>query len=275
MSNMNFYSYYTLPREVKKQIENVLSIFTESLNGSLIGIYLHGSAVLNCFIEDKSDIDILIVSHRRLIADERLELARKMLEIHKKPSPIELSVIFTEHLKPCKHPTPCQFHFSDYWEVEYKRMIEVGDFTHWILNKDFEDTDIACHVKLIKQSGICLLGRPIDEIFPDVPETDFWNSISCDIDDFDFSNYGSSYFTSNILTLCRIWSYKVKEKIISKYEAGLWAESRVPQQVKYIVINATASRYCNEKQIEYNVADLELLKSYIINEIGISNSDLT
>ncbi|MGH4125269.1 MAG: aminoglycoside adenylyltransferase domain-containing protein [Clostridium sp.] len=270
---MSFYNYYTIPRDVKKQIERVVSIYSERLNDSLVGIYLHGSVVLNCFIKDKSDIDILIVSDKKLTSIERLELAREMMEVHKQPSPIELSVIFTEHLKPWKHPTPCQFHFSDYWENEYRRMIEDADLTHWILNKDFEDEDIACHIKLIKQSGIALLGRPIDKVFPDVPEYDFWNSISRDIEDFDFRDYGSSYFISNILTLCRIWSYKVEKKILSKYEAGLWAESRLPHQVRYIVVNATASRYFDEKQKKYTIADLELLKDFIISEIGISDKD--
>lgn len=180
----SFYSYYTLPSEVKKQIKCVVSLFSKELNDNLIGIYIHGSIVLNCFIEGKSDIDILIVCNRKLIPVERLELARKMLEIHRQPSPIELSVIFTEHLRPWRYPTLCQFHFSDYWKNEYKRMINVGDLTHWILNKDFEDRDIACHVKLIKQSGICLLGRPINEVFPDVPESDLWDSISQDMGNF-------------------------------------------------------------------------------------------
>ncbi|MCX7773149.1 MAG: DUF4111 domain-containing protein [Clostridia bacterium] len=264
---MNFKTIHTLSEPYIQQIKKLETIIKEELGEHLAGIYLHGSLCLECFVEGISDVDVLVVSDERLPSAKRLELARRLLTIQHQPSPLELSVIYTGHLKPWHHPTPTQFHISDYHQKTYEELTVDNNLNHWLLTDEFGDPDIACHATLIRQSGICLTGRPIDEIFPEIPEEDFWQSITNDLDDYDFNAYGQDYFTSNILILGRIWSYKAEKRILSKYEAGRWAVDRVPERTRYVMENALNSRFGIEDQQAYDKDDLEALRVFLIEKI--------
>ena len=67
---MEFKNYTTIAPNVKEQINNVTDTWLKVLGESVIGIYLHGSIVLNCFVEGVSDIDILIICDRRISREE-------------------------------------------------------------------------------------------------------------------------------------------------------------------------------------------------------------
>ncbi len=263
---MEFKNYETLSASVKEQINKMANIWVDSLGDSLIGIYLHGSIALNCFVEGSSDIDILIVSDRKISRDERLAIAKRIIEIDYKPSPLEMSAIWINDLKPWKYPTPCQFHYSDYWTEKYNKMLSGEIKESFIIDEDFTDEDIACHVNLINQSGICIYGKEVKDVFPLVPEKDFWNSISSDIE-MDFNALNPRYFVSNILSLGRVLSYKYEKKILSKYDAGIWTLNHVPERFKYIIDNSIKSWYLDEGDIDFKEEDLNDLKELLINEI--------
>ncbi|WP_167954873.1 aminoglycoside adenylyltransferase domain-containing protein [Anaerosporobacter faecicola] len=264
---MDFRGYDTLPQAVKEQIERLKKIWMKHLGDSLVGIYIHGSIALDCFIEENSDVDLLIISDRRIEREERLAIAKDILENDRKPSPLEMSAIRLEDMHPWKYPTPCQFHYSDYWTKHYKELLNGTIQESFIVDEDFGDEDIACHVKLTNQSGICIYGKPIAEVFPVVPEEDFWKSISNDIEDYDFHAYDARYFASNILILGRILSYKVEKRILSKYEGGVWMREHVAEQYRYIVDHALREWYRGEKGLEYNQEDMEELRKVLIKEI--------
>lgn len=261
---MNFKNYETVSPEIKEQIRQVCEIWRKHLDKDLYGIYLHGSMALACFQERVSDIDILTVTGRKLNRAERLAVAKEILSIDQKPCPLEMSALYIKDIRPWRYPARCQFHYSDYWTEHYKKLLGGCMQGSFLVDEDFEDTDIACHIRLTKQCGICLYGQPVDAVFPDVPEDDFWQSISRDIDQYDFSAYNPRYFTSNILVLGRILSYKREKRILSKYEGGLWMMEHIPAPYRYIVENALRVWYCGEEQIAYKQEDLEGLKSYLI-----------
>lgn len=56
-----------------KMLDDLTNVFTEQsqkiLGDYLVGIYLHGSAVMGCFHEAGSDIDLLVVVNA-VISDE-------------------------------------------------------------------------------------------------------------------------------------------------------------------------------------------------------------
>jgi streptomycin 3"-adenylyltransferase len=215
---MEFKTYKTLSQEVKEQIINVTDTWLKYIGESIIGIYIHGSIALNCFVEGVSDIDILILCNRRISREERLLIAKDIIAIDCKPSPLEMSAICVDDLMPWKYPTPCQFHYSDAWTEHYKNLLNGDIKESFLIDEDFCDGDIACHIQLTNQSGICIYGQPIKEVFPVIPEKDFWESISSDIAEYDFQAYNTRYFASNILILGRILSYKIEKRILSKYE---------------------------------------------------------
>ncbi|WIV20269.1 DUF4111 domain-containing protein [Paenibacillus polygoni] len=128
------------------------------------------------------------------------------------------------------------------------------------------DSDLACHLTLVRKKGICIYGKPINEVFPEVPEADFRSSICSGID------YAVSVLRSNpiygILTLCRVLSYLETNEIFSKREAGLWALPKLPNHLTYIVIHAVeVYEGTRNEMIDINEDHLEeystLMKSHI------------
>ncbi|MDF2543380.1 MAG: hypothetical protein K0S47_3098 [Herbinix sp.] len=234
---------------------------------AVIGIYIHGSIALNCFVEGVSDIDLLIISSERMSREQRLLISQYIIEIDQKPAHLEMSAIWINDLQPWKYPTPCQYHYSDSWTEHYKELINCNKKESFIVDEDFCDADIACHVHLTNQSGICIYGRPIKEVFPTIPEKDFWHSISNEVGEYNFHAYNPRYFSSNILNLGRILSYKKEKKILSKYECGLWALDYVPEKYRYLIENAIKEWYFGEKGLAYSEEDLHEIKQILINEI--------
>lgn len=271
---MNFQSFDTISVSVREQIRQLTAIWEKHLGDALVGVYIHGSMALGRFREGVSDLDALIVSARRIPKPQRLAITRDILCLDCRPCPLELSAIRTDDLKPWHHPTRCQYHYSDYHRENYERLLS-GELSEYpLVDQDFEDPDIACHVRLTRQRGIRVCGKPIDEVFPEVPEADFVDSLCRDVESYDFHAYQPRYFASNILGLGRILSYLKERRILSKYDAGIWAAGYVPEACRPIVESALRAWYADEPMPETDPARLEQLRLFLIEEIRQNNPSL-
>jgi streptomycin 3"-adenylyltransferase len=220
----------------------------------LAGIYIHGSLALHSFNPASSDIDVIVLVNDKIDLDTRYELIKELLRISLNPSPIEISFITRAAIEPWQHPTPFELHSSEYWRARYEERVAAGDKTFWAETPT--DSDLACHLTLVRRYGIRIYGLPIDEAIPIVPEADFRSSILSDI------GYSVNALHSNpvygILTLCRVLSYLETREILSKREAGLWALRRIPDTLRYIVNNAVEAYDGTKAAVdEMNVDDLE------------------
>jgi len=266
---MNFQTYRTLSPGVSNQIAQVTGAFRECLKADLEGVYVHGSIALGRFVEGRSDVDILIVTGRRIPRGERLAIAGRVMEIDQNPSPLEMSAIWRKDIDPWRHPAPCQFHYSGTWIEQYRRLIsgEVGE--SFIVDTDFVDADIACHARLASLYGICVYGKPIADAIPEVPECDFWNSLTYDVnDDYDFAAYAPEYFASNVLSLGRVLSYRRERRIMSKYDSAMWSLDVVPDRLRYLISGAMRAWYAGEPMPDCRQEDLGELKRFMLKEIG-------
>ncbi len=248
---------------VKEFVSRITDEIVRQLGEKLVGVYLHGSLVLDSFNPMNSDVDVLVITSERLTLSERLGLAGYFCEVSGKPYPVELSVIATEHLRPWQHPMPCQFHFSEFWKPKYVEFMQSQDYSHWILATDFTDGDIACHATLTKERGICLHGAPIAEVFPDVPQLDFWDSIAYDIDEMDIGGDGRVY---GILSYCRMLYYALHRRIISKTQAAEWAMEHLPHEYREVPRLALIEKVTDVKQM-YDTAELDTFKAYMLGRI--------
>ncbi len=264
---ISFQNYNTVSEPVKKQLNQICKLWQRCLYEALVGVYLHGSMALSCFLEGTSDLDLLVVCSRKIPPKERRTIAQELMELDGMPCPIELSVIYTKDLIPWKHPGICQFHYSDYHTEQYRKLLSGELDEYYIADHDFEDPDIACHVKLTRQCGICLYGKPIQEVFPTVPEKDFLSSICNEIEEYDFDAYKPRYFASNVLILGRVLSYLEEDYILSKYEAGIWAQTHVPEKYRYIIEDALNVWYEQKEPCQKCQEDLDGLKNYLIGRI--------
>ena len=267
---MNFRNFKTLPAQVNSQIDRAAEIWKKYLGNCLSGIYIHGSIALGFFQEDSSDIDILIISERRIPHNERLLIANEIIKIDRSPCPLEMSAILYTDLKSWKHPCRCQFHYSGSWTITYRQLLAGTITGSSIVEEDFPDPDIACHVRLTDQCGICIYGRPIKEVFPVIPENDFWSSLTYDLDDNLLkisSEKDPVKLADNIIVCGRVLSYRHEKKILSKYESAFWTLNHVPDRFKFIIKNVIRSRFYNEPVYKFSQNDLDDLQQYFADEI--------
>lgn len=258
--------YAELPEDILCQIEKVVAIWKKHLKDDLVGVYLHGSIVLNAFHPESGDIDLLIVVKNSIDVGTKLEIAKDIIAIDGCPRPLEMSAIKLDDAQNWKSPGNCVFHYSDLWTEKYRKCFQNPDEEVYVADNEFPDADVTSYIKLINQCGIVLYGRAIEKVFSDISDEDFWNAISADIDDYDFHDYNARYFASNVLILGRILSFKITKKILSKYDGGLWMMEYVPDDLKYLPERAMKIWFEGE-ETDLPEKDLKRLKDIIVSEI--------
>ena len=134
----------------------------EILGENLVGIYLHGSAVMGCFNEKKSDIDLLVVVDGE-IPDEVKKRYLDMVVRLNGDAPekgIEMSVVRKDVCRPFVYPTPFELHFS-VSHLEWYR----ENPADYIAKMKGVDRDLAAHFTVICHRGKCLYGKGIQDVF--------------------------------------------------------------------------------------------------------------
>lgn len=258
--------YADLPSDIMNQLGRIVEIWKKHMQDELVGIYLHGSIVLNAFNPESGDIDILVVVEDSIGAAKRLEIAKDVVGIDGCPRPLEMSAIKICDAKSWKTPGNCVFHYSDFWTERYRKRFNNPDEEVYVVDYEFPDADVTSYIRLINQSGVVLYGREIKEVFCDISDEDFWSAISADIDDYDFHSCKDRYFASNVLILGRILSFKVTRQILSKYDAGIWMIDYVPKELKYLPEGAMRIWFEGD-ECDLPEEGLERLKKFLVHEI--------
>ena len=239
------------------QIENLIKSFVERskaiLQDNLVGVYLHGSLVMGCFNPEKSDIDLVIVVDRPL-SDPVKRAYMDMVVEHNASGPakgIEMSVVLKQVCKPFAYPTPYELHFSAGHLKWYQE-----DPDEYIRKMNGTDKDLAAHFTIINKRGKCLYGAPIKEIFAEVPECDYMDSLRHDIEEAEteITEY-TMYLTLN---LARVLAYKEEGRILSKKEGGEWAIDHLPAEYLPLIRDAMRE-YSESIKVVY---DEDLAKHY-------------
>lgn len=227
------------PDRVKIVLDELVRNFRNYLRGELVGVYLHGSLAMGGFNEESSDIDVLIVTQDKLVLEDKKVLSQIMLKLSIKApaNGFEVSVVTLENLRNFIYPTPYEFHFG----IDQLKNFEEGnvDFT-----SGKTDPDLAAHFVITKERGICLLGLPIKEIFPDVPRGYYLDSVIRDVEwsyeriidcpkkgKLDVPVYG-------VLNFCRVIALISEGIVTSKLEGGDWALENLPERYYPIITEA-------------------------------------
>jgi len=235
-----------------------VSKLSEMLGSNLVGVYLHGSLAMGCFNPHASDIDVLVITHRR-IGRQKLRLASLALAASLKPRPIEVTTFSRRDLIPWRYPTPFDFHFSEDWRTAY----ESGTALRRI-GKSGEDP--AAHLAETRARGLVLLGLPIEDVVPIVPATDFLHSVVGDLRwalrklkanvTVDGRIQASTYL---VLNACRILAFLESGRVLSKAEGGEWALRIMPHEFAPVVRQALRA-YREDKRC--GAANVALVRSF-------------
>lgn len=240
-----------------KSYEDILNKFVsqseEILKDNLVGIYLHGSAVMGCFNPDKSDLDLIIVVNEAILDDVKREYMDMVVELNELgPSKgIEMSIVKRDVCKPFVYPTPFELHFSVAHLNWYKSNPE-----DYIQKMKGIDKDLAAHFTIITNRGKCLYGEPIESVFARVPKEDYMDSIHDDIADaVDDISDNTMYL---VLNLARVLAYKKSKLILSKKEGGEWGLENIPKEYSKLIEDALREYM----ETSTPVYDIELTKEY-------------
>ena len=198
---------------------------------SLTGIYVHGSIGFGCFNWDRSDIDFIVVVKTPLSYQKKVQLLDVLVELNNQAPPkgFEMSVVLEGHCRNFIYPTPYELHFGNDWLDEYLK-----DPSSMCNDEVKTDIDLAAHFTVIKNVGIVLYGKPISDIFGNVPKEDYLDSIRQDIENA--IEYVVDYPVYIILNLCRVYTYMKDGVVVSKGDGGKWGLANLPEKYHNLIV---------------------------------------
>ena len=250
-----------LPLMTEKLIDEFVEQSKDILRDNLVGVYLHGSAVMECFNPEKSDIDLIVVIENPM-SDSVKKTYMDMVVQYNNSAPakgIEMSIVRRNVCKPFVYPTPFELHFSVRHLEWYKT-----DPDDYICKMKGDDTDLAAHFMIINKRGRCLYGISIKEVFAEVPSTDYMDSIWDDISEApDQIEENTMYL---VLNLARVLAYKKDGLILSKKEGGEWALNNLPTEYHTLIRNAMRD-YSENAEIDYDTILSMQYAEFVIKQI--------
>lgn len=250
---------------ISKQMDIVIDSFVkrsqEILKDNLVGIYLHGSAVMGCYNPEKSDLDLIVVVKESMTEAVKRSFMDMVVELNSKgPSKgIEMSIVKKSVCKPFVYPTPFELHFSVAHIDWYRK-----DLDDYISKMKGEDKDLAAHFTIITHRGKCLYGASIKDTFAEVPTQDYIDSIWNDIVDAEEEIIDNPMYL--ILNLARVHAYLKDGLVLSKKEGGEWALNNVPERY-HSLIQEAMNEYADGAGISYNMNLAKEYAGYMVGEI--------
>lgn len=231
------------------------------LGDNLVGVYLHGSAVMECYNEKISDIDLLLVVQETIPGDIKRRFMDMVVELNSyAPSKgIELSIVNKRVCSPFVYPTPFELHFSIAHLEWYKT-----NPLDYIEKMKGTDKDLAAHFTIINHRGKCLYGKDIEDVFGTVRKEDYFDSIWSDIENAEAEIMDNP--TYMILNLCRVLAYKKEALILSKQEGGKWGVRNVPEKYRTLITQAL-DEYVSNKSADWNEGIAHAYAAYMISQI--------
>lgn len=212
------------PDPVSAQSEAaVLAVRSGLQAAEVIGAYLYGSAVAGGLRPD-SDLDIFVVTDRRLTHAEKRGIVTKLIPISGRATrpaewrPLEVTIVARPDVRPWR-PTPRM-------ELQYGEWLRDQMLAGHVEPDPAGNPDLAVLVTMVRERSRALLGPPATDILDPVPAADL---ARCMLDGVPSLMADLADDTRNVLlTLARIWVTLETGAIRSKDEAAEWAVSRLP-----------------------------------------------
>ena len=251
-----------IDNEYKELLEKFVSYSKEIFGANLTGIYLHGSAVMNCFNPEKSDLDLLVVVRESIPDEIKLQFMNLVVALNTQAPAkgLELSVVKEEVCKPFVYPTPFELHFSNAHLNWYQ-----SNPQDYVEKMKGTDKDLAAHFTITYLRGQMLYGKEISEVFAPVPVADYLDSIWCDIENAVEEIAENPMYL--ILNLCRVLAYKKNGLIVSKQEGGEWGLKNIGRPEFLNLIAEVLREYQSNVTMTFDVSVAREFANYMLGEI--------
>lgn len=214
------------------QLQKILVLVDQVLGDQVLGAYLHGSAVLGG-LRPTSDLDVLVVSRRRMSEVERRSLVDGLLDVSDSVGepgagrPVELSVVALGDVKPWRYPPQQDFLYGEWLR---------DAFEQGVVPQREHAPDLSVLITMVLQGNAGLVGPPPAQLLDPVPPEDLVRGATAGIPQL-LEDLESD--TRNVLlTLARIWLTLETGQIGSKDTAADWVLERIPPSHRAVLTRA-------------------------------------
>jgi streptomycin 3"-adenylyltransferase len=210
----------------RREIAAALAIVEAAFGDRLVGAYLHGSAVFDG-LRDRSDIDLLAVSKRRMLHKEKELLIEQLLARSGRPypapppRPIELTVVTWSDVKPWTHPPTMDLQYGEWLREGFERS-EPG------LYEASPNPDLTILLAMVLAGDVALVGPKPAEVFDPIPRADLTAALLSGVRHW--AGELDSDTRNAILALARIWCGVATGGVQSKSTAADWALPRLARE---------------------------------------------
>ncbi len=248
------------------QYDSLLTQFSDAAQSAfsdrLTGVYLHGSAAMNCFNPVVSDLDLIVVVDGGITDDEKRRFITDVVRLNESAPAkgIEMSVVSLDSCRNFTHPSSYLLHFSpahlDLWRRDPDEYLDRLCGT---------DRDLAAHFTVIRKYGRVLFGSPIADVFGEVLRDDYIDSLLYDCENARDDILENPPYC--ILNLCRILAYLRTDAVLSKKSGGEWGLKLLPERY-HPLISAALNEYSTGERSVYSQSLSVSFALFMLSEIG-------
>jgi predicted nucleotidyltransferase len=209
-----------IPRD---QVAAVSELLDRCLGGSVLGLYLYGSAV-DGGLRAESDLDLFGVIGRRLGADERRAIIEGLLPLSGRETrparwrPVEFTLVVRDEVVPWRYPPRFDLQYGEW----LRPALLAGD----LQPRPAANPDVAVLITMVLGRSEAIAGPPADDLLAPVPRADLLRAISDELEPL-LGDLETD--TRNVLlTLARMWMTATTGEVRPKDVAAGWAAERLP-----------------------------------------------
>ncbi|WP_137390656.1 aminoglycoside adenylyltransferase family protein [Rhodoligotrophos defluvii] len=210
-----------------------LKIVRDLLEGSLVAVYLHGSAVSG-ELRPQSDVDLLVVIEHPMTDAVREGLLAALMRISgrhpvdpKGPRCIELVVFLMSDLEAADYPPRSEFVYGEWLRDAF----EAG-----ALARPVADPELTLVLAQAREGAKALLGPAAAELLPQIPDDHVRRAMRDVLPSLLDTLAGDE--RNVLLTLARMWRTAATGAFVTKDAAANWAIPRLPKQIAEALIRA-------------------------------------
>lgn len=217
------------------QAGRVAAVVRDVLGRSVIGAYLHGSAVRGG-LHPTSDIDVLVITRRPSTSGERRELLARLMPMSGRGDPtgrsrsVDLAIVVQADVRPWRYPPRLDFQYGDW----LRRDFELGQEAPW----SSPSPDLALQLAMALEASRPLAGPGPTAILDPVPFADVRRAMLDGIPGLLSDLDGDE--RNVVLTFARIWMSLMTGVIASKDGAADWVLPRLPPEHRAVLAHARA-----------------------------------
>ena len=233
------------------------------VDARIVGLYLYGSAVAGGLRPD-SDLDLLVVTDRRLRPEEKARVVEGLLPISGRETrpptwrPLEVTIVAQPEVRPWRYPPRM--------ELQYGEWLRDAFLAGVIEPEPAENPDLGVLITMVRQSSRALIGPAATDVLDPVPRADLVRGM---VDGLPALLADLASDTRNVLlTLARIWTTVASGEIRSKDDAADWALSRLPDEHRPILARARDLYRTGGYGDPWDEGAVRDLAEHLVSEIG-------